>query len=119
MRILTPYLIDAFRCDKGYSRMVNIHPSLLPAFPGTHAYAQAFRYGVKITGVTVHLVEPVVDSGPICAQEAFSIEDCQSEDEVEMRGLAVEHRLYPKALNWILAERFAYHGNRILKEREN
>jgi phosphoribosylglycinamide formyltransferase-1 len=107
MRIVTPLLIDSFRCDRGYSRMVNIHPSLLPAFPGVHAYGQAFQYGVKWTGVTVHLVENAVDSGPICAQEAFNISDCQSEAEVEERGLAVEHRLLPESLEWILPENFS------------
>jgi phosphoribosylglycinamide formyltransferase-1 len=106
MRILTPLLIDSFRCDRGYSRMVNIHPSLLPSFPGVDSYAQAFRYGVKWTGATVHLVENAVDSGPICAQEAFYIGDCQSEAEVEKRGLEVEHRLLPDALKWILPEKF-------------
>jgi phosphoribosylglycinamide formyltransferase-1 len=106
MRIVTSHLIDAFRCDKGYSRMVNIHPSLLPAFPGANAYAQAFRFGAKVTGVTVHLVDIDVDSGPICAQEAFSIEDCHSVQEVEQRGLAVEHRLFPQTLSWVLEEKF-------------
>ena len=108
MRIVTPLLIDAFRCARGYCRMVNIHPSLLPAFPGVDSYAQAFRYGVKWTGVTVHLVENAVDSGPICAQEAFSIADCRSEAEVKARGLAVEHRLLPEALKWILPEAFSF-----------
>jgi phosphoribosylglycinamide formyltransferase-1 len=106
MRILTPYLIEAFRCERGYSRMVNIHPSLLPAFPGVRSYAQAFEYGVKWTGVTVHLVEATVDGGPICAQEAFSIAHCRSVEEVEKLGLAIEHRLYPETLNWVLSERF-------------
>jgi phosphoribosylglycinamide formyltransferase-1 len=106
MRIVTPLLIDSFRCDRGYSRMVNIHPSLLPAFPGVHSYAQAFQYGVKWTGATVHLVDYAVDGGPICAQKAFSIADCRSEAEVEERGLAVEHRLLPEALKWILPEKF-------------
>ncbi|MEO7161486.1 MAG: phosphoribosylglycinamide formyltransferase [Bdellovibrionia bacterium] len=116
MRILTPLLIDSFRCDRGYSRMVNIHPSLLPAFPGVHSYSQAFRYGVKWTGVTVHFVENAVDSGPICAQEAFSIADCRSEAEVEARGLAVEHRLLPEALKWILPENFTLENR---ESREN
>jgi len=105
-RIVTSHLIEAFRSDRGYSRIVNIHPSLLPAFSGLNSYAQAFQYGVKVTGVTVHLVEQQVDSGPICAQEAFSIADCSNEEEVEERGLLVEHRLYPSALSWILPEKF-------------
>ena len=106
MRIVTPRLIEAFRSERGYTRIVNIHPSLLPAFPGVKSYAQAFRFGVKVTGVTVHLVEPDVDSGPICAQEAFSIADCRSVDEVEARGHAVEHRIYSRTLQWVLPESF-------------
>jgi len=107
MRILTPLLIEAFRSERGYTRMINIHPSLLPAFPGVHSYSQALEYGVKVTGVTVHLVEHEVDTGPICAQEAFSIGDCKSAHEVEARGLEVEHRLYPKTLSWVLPEDFS------------
>jgi phosphoribosylglycinamide formyltransferase 1 len=106
MRVVTPQLIETFRSDREYSRIVNIHPSLLPAFPGMNAYAQAFQYGVQMTGVTVHLVEAQVDSGPICAQEAFSITDCRSEEEVQQKGLMIEHRLFPKTLQWVLSEKF-------------
>lgn len=105
-RIITPLLIEAFRSERSYSRILNIHPSLLPAFPGLNSYAQAFHAGVKVAGVSVHLVEAGVDSGPICAQQSFSIADCQSEWEVEQRGLAVEHRLYPETLRWVLKEEF-------------
>lgn len=107
MRILTPKLIEAFRSEKGYTRIVNVHPSLLPAFPGVDSYRQAFEYGAKAAGVTVHLVENEVDSGPICAQEAFTISDCSSVEEVEERGLAIEHRLYPETLSWVLPEEFS------------
>lgn len=107
MRILTPTLIEAFRSDRGYSRIVNVHPSLLPAFPGVEAYRQAFEYGAKLAGVSVHLVENEVDGGPLCAQEAFSITDCKSAEEVEKRGLAIEHRLFPETLKWILPEAFS------------
>ncbi len=106
MRIVTDPLIQAFRSERGYSRIVNIHPSLLPAFPGTDAYAQAFHHGAKVTGVTIHLVDSGLDSGPICAQEAFSVTDCNHVEEVEKRGLAIEHRLYPRTLEWVLPERF-------------
>lgn len=106
MRRVTPTLLAAYRSDRGYSRITNIHPSLLPAFPGMHAYSQAYRYGAQIAGVTVHLVEEMIDSGPICAQESFAIGDCRSEAEVEQRGLAIEHRLYPETLAWVLEERF-------------
>lgn len=101
MRRLTPAFIAEYR-----NRIVNVHPSLLPAFPGMNSYAQAFRYGAKVSGVTVHLVEAQVDAGPICAQEAFSIADCKSEAEVEERGLKIEHRLYPATLDWVLRENF-------------
>jgi phosphoribosylglycinamide formyltransferase-1 len=107
MRIITPHLIDNFRSERGYSRIVNIHPSLLPSFAGVNSYAQAFQHGVKVAGVTVHLVENQVDSGPICAQSSFDISDCESESEVEKRGLAIEHRLYPESLAWILPEQFS------------
>jgi phosphoribosylglycinamide formyltransferase-1 len=107
MRIITPHLIESFRSERGYSRIVNIHPSLLPAFPGVNSYAQAFHHGAKITGVTVHLVENQVDSGPICAQEAFDISGCQSAEIVEKIGLAIEHRIYPQSLAWILPEKFS------------
>lgn len=105
-RIIGPTLLQAFQSPRGYSRIVNVHPSLLPAFPGLKSYAQAFSYGVKVTGVTVHLVEGGVDTGPICAQESFSIADCYSEEEVERRGLEIEHRLFPQTLQWILKEKF-------------
>ena len=98
--------------------MVNIHPSLLPAFPGLNSYAQAYRYGAKVAGVTVHLVEAEVDSGPICAQEAFSIDDCQSEEEVEKRGLAVEHQLFPQVLSWVLPEKFIIERRPLLGSSE-
>ncbi|MGK5087520.1 phosphoribosylamine--glycine ligase [Bdellovibrionota bacterium FG-2] len=106
MRLVSRFFIDAFRSSKGYSRIVNIHPSLLPSFPGSKAYAQAFEHGVKVTGVSVHLVEEQMDEGPILAQEAFDISDLKTLDEVEKRGLAIEHRLYPEILSWVLQEQF-------------
>jgi len=107
MRVLTADFLNHFYDSKtGYYRVVNIHPSLLPAFPGVRSYAQAFQYGCKWTGVTVHLVSPEVDGGPICAQEGFSIEDCESIDQVEKRGLKVEHRLFSQTLKWVIQEEF-------------
>jgi len=106
MRVVTSRLIEAYRSERGYSRILNVHPSLLPAFPGVSAYEQAYQHGCAVAGVTVHLVELEVDSGPICAQESFQIGDCTSVEEVEKRGLAVEHRLFPATLNWVLSERF-------------
>ena len=107
MRILPKLVLDSFRDPRGYCRIVNIHPSLLPAFPGVDSYAQAFHYGAKVSGVTVHLVEEGVDTGPICAQRSFSLESCCSEKEVEAQGLKIEHELFPETLNWVLKEEFS------------
>lgn len=106
MKILDRATLAEFDSGQGYSRIVNVHPSLLPAFPGVEAYAQAFRYGAKVTGVSVHLVDDGLDSGAVCAQESFAIGDCASEAEVESRGLAIEHRLYPETLGWVVRENF-------------
>jgi len=106
MRILGANFIEAFRDPRGFARIVNIHPSLLPAFPGLDSYKQAFTHGVKAAGVTVHFVDAGVDTGPICAQKSFSIVDCESVEEVERLGLAIEHELYPQTLNWILHNQF-------------
>lgn len=105
-RILTSSFIDRFRSPRGYSRIVNIHPSLLPDFPGLDAYRRAFEEGAKQTGVSIHLVETGVDQGPLCAQKSFSIEKCQTAEEVEALGLSLEHRLYPETLSWLLQEHF-------------
>jgi phosphoribosylglycinamide formyltransferase-1 len=89
-------------------RVVNIHPSLLPAFVGVDGYLQAWNNGNQTTGATVHLIDTEIDTGPICAQEAFSIQDCTSIEEVRRLGQAVEHRLYPETLSWILNRQFSY-----------
>ncbi len=110
MKILTEsWILNWQERGASWSRIVNIHPSLLPAFPGIHSYQQAFDYGCKVAGVTVHLVEPKIDSGPICAQIAFDISDCQNAQDVETRGLAIEHTLYPQTLSWLLDENFNLH----------
>jgi phosphoribosylglycinamide formyltransferase-1 len=106
MRIVSSKLLESFRSERGYARVVNIHPSLLPSFPGVGAYAQAYRYGAKVAGATVHLVELEVDSGPICAQVAFPMDGLRSEAEVEEKGKALEQRLYPETLSWVLPEKF-------------
>lgn len=111
MRILGKEVLEAFRSERGYFRVVNVHPSLLPAFPGVDSYRQAFEYGAAVSGVTVHLVDEKMDHGPICAQEAFSIADCKNVAEVEKRGLALEHRLFPKTLKWVLKEEFQFHSD--------
>ncbi len=101
MRVLTPSFLQAFRHSAGYFRVINIHPSLLPAFPGANAYEDAFNYGVKVSGSTVHLVDEQVDHGPILAQAAFTRLDSDTLESFKGRGLALEHSLYPKVLQQI------------------
>ena len=96
MRIVTPVLLDAFP-----NRVLNVHPSLLPAFPGTHAQAQALAHGVKLAGCTVHFVDAGTDSGPIVAQTAVQVRDDDDEESLSARILAAEHNLLPRALQWI------------------
>jgi phosphoribosylglycinamide formyltransferase-1 len=93
MRLLSPEFIAAYR-----GRILNIHPSLLPAFPGLHAQRQALAHGVKITGCTVHLVDEGLDTGPILAQRAVPILDGDTEDTLAARILEQEHELYVKTV---------------------
>jgi phosphoribosylglycinamide formyltransferase-1 len=93
MRLLTPYLVAAWR-----GRMLNIHPSLLPAFPGLDTHARAIAGGVKLHGCTVHLVTDEMDAGPILAQAAVPVLTGDTEATLAERVLRVEHRLYPAAL---------------------
>jgi phosphoribosylglycinamide formyltransferase-1 len=93
MRLLTPLLVDAWQ-----GRMLNIHPSLLPAFPGLHTHARAIEAGVKLHGCTVHLVTQQMDEGPILAQAAVPVLEGDTEDTLADRVLAQEHVIYPAAL---------------------
>ena len=93
MRILTPYFIGAYR-----GRVLNIHPSLLPAFPGAHAIRDAYQHGARVTGVTVHLVTDELDGGPILFQESVPVGPHEELEELERRIHKVEHRLYPQAV---------------------
>jgi phosphoribosylglycinamide formyltransferase 1 len=99
MRILTPYFIGAYR-----GRILNIHPSLLPAFKGAHAIKDAFDARVKETGVTVHWVTVKLDSGPIVAQEKVKVRSRETLAHLEARIHAAEHRLYPAAIQKILQD---------------
>ena len=98
MEILTTHLIDRFR-----GRIVNVHPSLLPAFPGVRAIEQALDYGVQVTGVTVHFVDEGVDSGPIIKQEPFELPYHRDIREVETRIHEIEHELLPRVVRMIAA----------------
>lgn len=100
MRLLSGAFVARFR-----DRVVNIHPALLPSFPGTHAQADAVAYGVKLSGCTVHLVDEGVDSGPILAQRAVPVLPDDTAEGLADRILAEEHRLYPEVLGWLVAGR--------------
>jgi phosphoribosylglycinamide formyltransferase-1 len=96
MRLVTPVLLGAFP-----HRVVNIHPALLPAFPGVHSQRQAIAYGVKVSGCTVHLVDAGMDTGPILAQATVPVLDDDTEDTLRDRILEKEHALLPEVLQWI------------------
>lgn len=93
MRILAPEAVGRFR-----DRILNIHPSLLPSFPGAHAVEDALDHGVKVTGVTIHIVDELVDNGPILAQAPVEVSDDDDADTLHARIQAVEHRLYPRVV---------------------
>jgi phosphoribosylglycinamide formyltransferase 1 len=97
MRLIGPTLLDAYE-----GKIVNIHPSLLPAFPGKDAIGQAYRAGVKITGVTIHYIDEGMDTGPIIAQRAIAIHEGESLAQLEARIHEVEHELYPAVLKTLL-----------------
>lgn len=117
MRILSGQFIGQYA-----QRIVNIHPALLPAFPGLHAQAQALAYGVKVAGCTVHFVDEGMDTGPIILQEAVPVQEGDTEETLSQRILAVEHKAYPKALQLLAEGRVAIEGRRVriinLKEED-
>lgn len=98
MRLLSPCFVEAFR-----GRILNIHPSLLPAFPGLDAQRQALDHGVKVSGCTVHFVDETLDGGPIIAQRAVPVIDSDTVDSLSARILEQEHQLYPEAVALVLS----------------
>ncbi len=110
MRLLTPRLVGAFA-----GRMINIHPALLPSFPGVHAQRQAVDYGVRTTGCTVHFVTEEMDAGPIIVQRHMGVAPWESEARVAARLLAEEHRALPHALDLVSRRRTAIVGRRVLQ----
>jgi formyltetrahydrofolate-dependent phosphoribosylglycinamide formyltransferase len=107
MRVLTPGFVERWR-----DRMVNVHPSLLPAFPGLDTHARALAAGVRLHGCTVHLVRADVDAGPILAQAAVPVLPGDDEASLAARVLAQEHRIYPMALGLLAAGRVRVEGDR-------
>jgi phosphoribosylglycinamide formyltransferase-1 len=113
MRLLSPVFVRAFP-----QRILNIHPALLPAFPGQDAQRQALEHGVKVSGATVHLVDEGLDSGPIVAQEALAVLSTDTVDSLSARILELEHRLYPRAARLLLEGRCRIAGRRVIVEEE-
>ena len=109
MRLLSPYFIAAFP-----QRILNIHPSLLPSFPGLEAQRQALEYGVKVSGCTVHLVDENLDAGPIVAQAVVPVRDEDTAETLAARILAEEHRIYSEAVRLILSGQYRLEGRRLL-----
>jgi phosphoribosylglycinamide formyltransferase-1 len=107
MRILGPEFIRKYR-----HRILNIHPALLPSFPGVHAQKQAFDYGVKMTGCTVHFVDEGVDTGPVILQKAVPVYDADTLEDLEARILEQEHRAYVEAIGILLDSEWAITGRR-------
>lgn len=110
MRLLSPAFIAAFP-----NAILNVHPSLLPAFPGMDAQRQALEYGVGVTGATVHFVTPELDAGPIIRQAVVPVEPGDSVETLSARILEKEHRIYPEAIAEVLAGRWSVVGRRFVK----
>ena len=109
MRLLSPYFVQAFR-----GRILNIHPSLLPAFPGLESQRQALEHGAKFAGCTVHFVDENLDAGPIILQSAVPIRDDDTVESLSARILAEEHRIYSEAVRIVLAGSYRIEGRRVI-----
>lgn len=110
MRLLSATFIRQYPC-----RILNIHPSLLPAFPGLDAQHQAFEHGVRVTGCTVHFVDEELDAGPIVLQTPVAVLDDDTVETLSARILAEEHRIYSEAIGIVLAGRFRIEGRRVVR----
>ncbi len=109
MRVLTDNFV---RCYEG--RMINIHPSLLPAFTGLHTHRRALEAGVKVHGATVHYVTAELDCGPVIVQAAVPVLPDDDEEELAARVLTQEHRIFPQAVRWIVDDRVRLDGSRVI-----
>jgi phosphoribosylglycinamide formyltransferase 1 len=112
MRLVGPAMLTAFP-----ERILNIHPSLLPAFPGLEAQRQALEHGVRISGATVHLVTAELDGGPIVLQAPVPVRDDDTVDTLSARILVEEHRIYPEAIQLVLDGRWSIEGRRVIRHR--
>ncbi|MEE8199747.1 MAG: phosphoribosylglycinamide formyltransferase [Candidatus Acidoferrales bacterium] len=109
MRLLSPYFVDNFR-----NRILNIHPALLPSFPGLEAQKQALEWGVKVSGCSVHFVDENLDAGPILVQAVVPVYDNDTEETLSARILREEHRIYTEAINIVLSGPWRLQGRRVL-----
>lgn len=117
MRLITPAFLRAFGptpASRGCPRVLNIHPGLLPSFPGLHAQRQCVEYGARFTGCTVHFVDEGTDTGPVIAQAVVPVEPDDTEETLAKRILAQEHRLYPQAIQWFAQGRLSVEGRRVV-----
>jgi len=112
MRVLTPYFIREFK-----GRILNIHPAILPSFPGVEAQKQALDYGAKFTGCTVHFVDEGVDTGPVVAQAVVPVLDDDTVETLSARILKEEHRIYTEAVNLVIEDRIRIEGRRVLLKK--
>src|ERR1700740_316281 len=113
MRLLSPFFVAKFP-----NRILNIHPSLLPSFPGLESQKQALDYGVKFAGCTVHFVDENLDAGPIVLQAVVPIEDVDTEDTLSARILKEEHRIYSEAVKIVLEGNYKIEGRRVIFAKE-
>ena len=111
MKLFQPAFVRKYQ-----NRIINVHPTLLPAFPGAHPIADTLAYGVKIAGVTVHFVDEGVDSGPIIAQAAVPVLDTDDAERLHNRIQIEEHKLYPKVIKWYAAGRLKVKGRKVIVE---
>lgn len=108
MRLVSPYFLRKYQ-----NRMINVHPALLPSFKGTHGIKDAFEYGVKVTGVTVHLVDEELDHGPIILQEAVPVKEDDTMETLEEKIHKIEHKLYPRAIGLFADGKIKVEGNKV------
>jgi phosphoribosylglycinamide formyltransferase-1 len=116
MRLVTPAFLRAFGptpATRGCPRVVNVHPGLLPSFPGLHAQRQCVEYGARFAGCTVHFVDEGTDTGPVIVQAIVPVMPDDSEDALAKRILEQEHRLYPQAVHWFAEGRLSVAGRRV------
>lgn len=112
MRLLSPYFVNEYR-----NRILNIHPALLPSFPGLEAQKQALEWGVKVSGCTVHFVDENLDAGPIIVQAVVPVQDDDTEESLAARILCEEHRIYSEAINIVLSGNYRIEGRRVLRTK--